>query len=89
MTVSASGRGHLTVVNEEGVWVYEDTGVPITEEDRPCPHCGKFATFWEPDPCLGYLPGVQSACCGHGNPKKSFIKFDNGVTIRGFTIDKD
>lgn len=40
--------------------------------DRPsgvlCDHCGlEFEEGYRPDPCLGgYLPGVASACCGHG-----------------------
>ena len=27
----------------------------------------------EPDPCLGWLPGVHSACCGHGEPEKACV----------------
>lgn len=32
---------------------------------RECGHCGETCGDG-PDPCLGYLPGVISACCGHG-----------------------
>lgn len=32
------------------------------------------------DPCLGKLPGVQFACCGHGDPEEDpYIMFTNGV----------
>jgi len=33
------------------------------------------------DPCLGKLPGVKFACCGHGK-RFGYIFFDNGVTVR-------
>jgi hypothetical protein len=28
-----------------------------------------------PDPCIGYLPGVYNACCGHGNPAEAYLTF--------------
>jgi hypothetical protein len=37
-----------------------------------------------PDPCLGLLPGVTDACCGHGDRSRAFVAFENGVLIRGF-----
>lgn len=33
------------------------------------------------DPCMGILPGVKFACCGHGT-KGGYIFFENGVTVR-------
>jgi hypothetical protein len=42
-----------------------------------------------PDPCIGFLPGVLNACCGHGNDKDAYIVFGvvldkkSGVHIRG------
>lgn len=33
------------------------------------------------DPCLGKLPGVKFACCGHGK-RHGYMFFENGVTIR-------
>ena len=32
------------------------------------------------DPCLGQLPGVRSACCGHGK-SRGYIKMNNGIEI--------
>jgi hypothetical protein len=34
--------------------------------ERPCVHCGLLAAPDGPDPCLGLLPDVKAACCGHG-----------------------
>lgn len=60
-----------------------DRDVPIER------HCGQCGVHWqepldnanEPDPCLGLLPGVWSACCGHGEGN-GYIAFTNGPTIR-------
>ena len=59
--------------------------------DRPCRVCKKIRTLKKlsslargsvgPDPCLGMLPGVTSACCGHGE-EAGYISFECGFTIR-------
>lgn len=41
----------------------------------------------EPDPCLGRLPGVIGACCGHGKPREAHVEFENGIVLRGFTVE--
>lgn len=81
--------------NEEtGYWVYEDTGTRAGYgfEHRPCRRCGQKipgSDYGKADPCLGRLPGVDNACCGHGDPAAAYIRFTNGVTVRGFTwIDR-
>lgn len=56
-------RGH-PIIWDEG-WVYEDSGQGI-DDGRPCLHCNRFPTKEGHDACLGYIPGVTSACCGHG-----------------------
>ena len=33
------------------------------------------------DPCLGKLPGVAQACCGHGKAS-GYVIFENGVSLR-------
>ena len=55
-----------------------------------CKKCGGIKGGYDPqtgeelpDPCLGKLPGVISACCGHGQ-FKSYIIFRNGTRL-GFT----
>ena len=83
-------RGHPTVwVNNQ--WLYEDTKTRagFGYEVRPCKKCGKSfegSNVGKADPCLGNLPGVNNACCGHGIKSKAYIRFTNGVTIRGFSV---
>lgn len=81
-------RQELNQLN--GYWVYEDTGerLPATGgKVRPCKKCGKLFPLGEGevDPCLGVLPGVDNACCGHGVNRASYIRFTNGMVIQGFT----
>lgn len=80
-------RGHPTVwVGDR--WLYADNQQPIPGwggESRACIKCGKWSGDGEVDECLGVLPGVDNACCGHGVPDQSYIRFTNGVTVRGFT----
>ena len=55
-----------------------------------CAVCGRDVPHASPDPCLGRLPGVLFACCGHGTEKGGYIVFANGVTVRsqsGFLVD--
>lgn len=49
------------------VW-YLTRGNWVTDPDEPlpCVRCGRSPTPEGHDACLGYLPGVESACCGHG-----------------------
>ena len=79
------------VTDKKGNFLYsQDT---YTEEritkDTPCPRCGRVRdSIDDPDPCLGSLPGVKEACCGHGK-EEGYIEFENGVTIRGwFNVEK-
>lgn len=53
--------------------------------ERTCGKCGKPAPVNELDPCLGVLPRVANACCGHGNPAEAYVQFENGVRLAGFT----
>lgn len=46
-------------------WRYSDTN-EIVDDSRPCKKCGCFPTKEGYDACLGYIEGVNSACCGHG-----------------------
>lgn len=48
---------------------------------RDCKVCKKRVNTLFPDPCLGTLPGVRYACCGHGEPEGGYIMFENGTTI--------
>ena len=55
------------------------------EEDWECPECHMKRGPDKYDPCLGRLPGVKYACCGHGgksNSASGYIYFENGRIIR-------
>lgn len=48
--------------------IYRDRG--------PCRECGQLALPGPGqgiDPCLGLLPGVSNACCGHGDVEKAYV----------------
>lgn len=67
-------RGHLCRYDDEG-WRYVDTGVLIDDDpDRLCPRCGRPPTPEGYDACLGHIPGVTSACCGHGNEPPYMVR---------------
>lgn len=50
-----------------------------------CPKCGEKQTKDGHDACLGCLPGVMNACCGHGNlgAAKPYVQFLDGKSIHG------
>ena len=85
-------RGHRTIwINK--AWVYEDTGerAGFGYIVRPCKKCGKIfegSNTGDADPCLGELPGVDNACCGHGVRSQSYVCFTNGVVLRGVVVEK-
>ena len=85
-------RGHPIIYIKEQ-WFYEDNKKPIPGwggENRPCIKCGssKWSGEGEVDECLGVLPGVTNACCGHGIQKHAYICFENGVVLRGFKVSE-
>lgn len=85
LTTRSNLNGHpIAFVNEK--WVYEND-LALTPgyggKNRPCTKCGKENV--NSDECLGMLPGVTAACCGHGDPEQAYIIFNNGVVVRGFT----
>ncbi|MHB8896921.1 MAG: hypothetical protein ACYC99_17340 [Candidatus Geothermincolia bacterium] len=61
--IKAHMRGHFFEVGEEGCFFRD--GAPW-DVRRPCKRCGRPPTPEGHDACLGHLPGVRSACCGHG-----------------------
>lgn len=71
-------------MNEAGrhVFVADPARVVPSEggEEPPCPFCGLRAELEGPDPCLGELPGVESACCGHGE-HEGWIRFERGPQL--------
>ena len=83
-------RGHH-IIYVNNTWLYADTKTRagFGHEVRPCKKCGKVfegSNIGKPDPCIGNLPGVNNACCGHGVRSRAYIRFTNGIEIRGFKI---
>lgn len=66
-----------------GVWVYCDTKEPCwgTKDRRPCKRCGEPPTKEGYDSCLGKLPHVAAACCGHG-VRKGWITTNKQLGIK-------
>lgn len=88
MTARNSLRGHPLVWLDDR-WVYEDDHAELPSRGgkiRPCKKCGALFPQGEVDPCLGLLPGVQSACCGHGLRPGSYVHFTTGVVLEDFTV---
>lgn len=86
MTIKSKLRGHdIEFINNE--WVYSDTKEPTRNswEERPCGYCNKPSTVEGHDACLGTLPGVINACCGHGEVDEAYVQYKNGTVIRGKT----
>lgn len=63
----------------------------MTKRPRPqskvgwvCPACKMERGKDYHDPCLGKLPGVRDACCGHAGMGDTlgYIHFENGTVIR-------
>ena len=74
-------RGHAVEWDESaGIWRWQDNGSPMLD-DRACKSCAERPTREGHDPCLGELPGVSGACCGHGLANGSL------VTVSGIRLE--
>lgn len=73
MTATSYVRGHV-VYWDSNAWRYADTDELVEAGPaRPCPRCGRMPTAEGHDACLGILPNVIGACCGHGVKDCYFI----------------
>ncbi|AUN96444.1 hypothetical protein C0099_11205 [Pseudazoarcus pumilus] len=96
MAEEARARGRSTFRGHPIVWIgdrwiYSDNKQPIPGYGgtmRPCIVCGseKWSGDGDVDECLGLLPGVTNACCGHGDRDTSYVVFESGVVLRGFFV---
>jgi hypothetical protein len=71
---SISNGYSIEHINNE--WIYSDTKENINIK-RLCKYCGREQSIEGYDGCLGYIPNVVSACCGHGI-EKPYVVFENG-----------
>jgi len=77
-------RGHkIECVN--GEWVYSDTEEPTVSGNskRACGVCSEHRTKEGHDACLGTLPGLMNACCGHGVEDEAYVQFLDGFSVHG------
>jgi len=79
-----SFRGYA-IEDRDGEHFFSDTGKPTvsTWASRPCGRCGRLLTADGHDGCLGTLPGVMNACCGHGHDEGAYVQFESGRRLAG------
>ena len=83
MTARSRHRGH-SIYWTGNRWDYTEHKGPqilLDPRERCCARCGNLSDG--PDYCLGNLPLVRAACCGHGYPEDAYFIFHNGVEVRG------
>ncbi len=72
-------RGHK-IEEIDGVFYYVDDGTHVANRRPWCGKCGQKDTPEGHDACLGTIPGVMNACCGHGNDGEAYIqKYASGI----------
>ncbi len=78
-------RGHSIDWDTNYAWVFSDIREPTVEthESRTCNNCRCHRTPEGHDACLGTLPGVMNACCGHGCDDDAYVQFYSGKIVRG------
>lgn len=81
--IDSQFRGHH-IIEVDGEWFYE-SGALVSENwlTRGCGYCGKADSPEGHDACLGTLPLLMNACCGHGVVRDTYVQFRNGATIQG------
>lgn len=75
-------RGHQVYYDfDSRIWRFIDNGKPVgSRKLLPCKKCGCLPSKDGHDTCLGKLPGIKAACCGHG-AKKSYVIWKDGVKV--------
>jgi len=46
-----------------------------------CGFCGLDRTPEGHDGCIGTLPGVMNACCGHGDTEMAYVQYEDGRRV--------
>ncbi len=82
MTVKSLWHGHkIERINDR--WQFADSGKPTVGSQRPCGRCSEHLTAEGHDACLGMLPGVENACCGHGVIGDAYVWMSDGRRLQG------
>ena len=83
MSKKQKWRGHY-IVFVNGEWLYADNEMPTANDrDRECGYCGRSNTKEGHDGCIGTLPNVMNACCGHGVQSDAYVQFLDETCIYG------
>ena len=82
MTIHSTWYGYAIKIID-GVSRFTDTNEPTVGSNRPCGYCHEHPTPEGHDDCLGKLPGVMNACCGHGEAGDTYVQFPGGELIHG------
>ena len=83
MTATGYHRGHAMSYTD-GAWRYADmAGLVSDDPDPACGQCGRRSTPEGHDGCLGTLPGVRAACCGHGHKEEAYVSLVAGRRLSG------
>ncbi len=72
----------------DGEWVFSNTNKPTIGSDPLCGYCHEHQTIEGHDACLGTLPGVKNACCGHGQIADAYVQMLDGGWEQGRTAIK-
>ncbi|MEK4425891.1 hypothetical protein [Solibacillus sp. FSL K6-1523] len=82
--MSGKFRGY-DIHEVNGAWYFSDTNekVESTWHKRACGHCNLPNTAEGHDGCLGTLPNIMNACCGHGVISDSYVQFSDGYCVYG------
>jgi len=80
-------RGHPIYFDGE-CWRYANNRQKTVGNKRPCKLCPNDKSETDYDFCLGKLGRVINACCGHGERNESYIQFENGLIVSGFTVEQ-
>ena len=76
-------RGHPMYLDGEE-WRYVDNEeITAGQQPRPCGRCGNHRTREGHDHCLGAIPGVVNACCGHGEDALAYVQTNSGASLKG------
>lgn len=75
-------RGHDIILIDD-IWHYIDAYGLRIDTERDCGFCQKSNTPEGHDGCLGTLPNIMNACCGHGIEEDAYLQYLDGTIIRG------
>ena len=84
MVARSKYRGHPMHFDESReAWVFDDGALVRDWPLRPCGYCNRPSTSEGHDGCLGTLPGVINACCGHGDINDAYVQLVTGERLSG------